>query len=321
LFVGSRLRMVPLLMSLLAGAGSLAGCHKDKAADKTNKAASADEEASIRQSLEGLKPRLSAQDAKFVALGKQVEALPSDLPGYGEVRAKFYATQEGRGIMGVKLTWLSERLDAALKSAKREDVDKVSKDVTKTYDEVAQIDQIHLELLHQLAQLERMAARRAKETSAGTSSIMRILPTNYEVRGNQDGIEQRLLELLEDSKRKVDKNSWFDFDHVAFVGAGAELDHALSKHQLENVSEILKAYPKVTLKIGGYTDNTGPADASKKLSAERAEAVKAELVRLGVAASRLDAKGFGAERPICAANDTEECRNKNRRVAVHITAK
>ena len=87
------------------------------------------------------------------------------------------------------------------------------------------------------------------------------------------------------------------------------------------MAAILKAYPQMTLEIGGFTDNAGPAAASKKLSAERAETVKAMLVNLDVAAGRLAAAGYGPAQPVCAANDTEECKARNRRIAVRVTAK
>lgn len=55
------------------------------------------------------------------------------------------------------------------------------------------------------------------------------------------------------------------------------------------MAEILKAFPPVELKIGGYTDNTGKVDANLKLSAARANNVMAEMVKLGVDAARLKA--------------------------------
>ena len=296
---------------------SLVGCRKDK--DEKAAAAGAPSEASIKQSLEGLKPRIDALNAKFKELHKQYDPLPLNLPGFGEVRAKFYGTDEGVGRMGAKVAWLSDRLDAALKSKNAEELKQVSKDINETYGELAQIDQAALELVHQVMPFQRMAAAPPPDELA--SAFTRVLPSGYEVKGEKDGLEQRLIEFIEDSKKKVDATTWFDLDRVGFAGEGAELDVERSKAQLENLVEILKAYPTVKLKIDAYSDKTAAAAANKKLVTERAQAVDKELVRLGVDASRLDAKGSAVKRPSCAAKDKEECASKSRRAAVHVTAK
>lgn len=83
---------------------------------------------------------------------------------------------------------------------------------------------------------------------------------------------------------------------------------------------ILKAYPKVTMKIGGYTDNTGDPQANLRLSQQRTDAVMAGLVQLGVGADRLKAEGYGQEHPI-ADNSTLEGRAKKRRIDIRVTGK
>jgi K(+)-stimulated pyrophosphate-energized sodium pump len=93
-----------------------------------------------------------------------------------------------------------------------------------------------------------------------------------------------------------------------------------SDEQLHNVAEILKAYPNVKLKIGGYTDNTGDKAANQKLSEERAQNVKAALEKMGIDPSRLTAQGYGEEHPV-ADNSTEEGKQKNRRISMRVTAK
>ena len=86
------------------------------------------------------------------------------------------------------------------------------------------------------------------------------------------------------------------------------------------MADVLKAYPNVNVKLGGYTDNTGNANSNLKLSAERAASVKTELVGMGIADSRLDAEGYGQEHAV-ASNDTEEGRAQNRRIAIRVTKK
>jgi K(+)-stimulated pyrophosphate-energized sodium pump len=72
--------------------------------------------------------------------------------------------------------------------------------------------------------------------------------------------------------------------------------------------------------LGGYTDNTGDAAANLHLSDQRAKNVMAELVKLGVDPSRLEAQGYGDEHPV-ADNNTEEGRQLNRRISLRVTAK
>lgn len=74
-----------------------------------------------------------------------------------------------------------------------------------------------------------------------------------------------------------------------------------------------KAAPALSVIVGGHTDNVGAPEANQKLSEERARAVVAALVQRGIAASRLEARGFGQTAPI-ADNRTEDGRAKNRRV-------
>jgi K(+)-stimulated pyrophosphate-energized sodium pump len=93
-----------------------------------------------------------------------------------------------------------------------------------------------------------------------------------------------------------------------------------SAAQLANVAAILKAFPKVAVKVGGYTDNVGNAASNMKLSADRAKGVAGELVKLGIAAARLVPEGYGDKNPI-ASNDTEEGRAQNRRISLRVTAK
>ncbi len=125
--------------------------------------------------------------------------------------------------------------------------------------------------------------------------------------------------FVEDPGKPVDPPTWFNFDRLLFETGSARLKPE-STEQLRNVAEILKAYPKVKVKIGGYTDNTGDADANLKLSQDRATSVMNQLVILGVAADRLSAEGYGQQYPV-ADNATDAGRQQNRRIAMRVTEK
>ncbi|MBC7892185.1 MAG: sodium-translocating pyrophosphatase [Sphingobacteriaceae bacterium] len=145
---------------------------------------------------------------------------------------------------------------------------------------------------------------------------MKKLSSGVELNIPAKGIENNLLAFIE-SDKPVDKTTWLDFDRLTFETGSATLQPA-SQEQLKNIAEILKAYPAVNVKLGGYTDNTGSADANLRLSNERAQSVKAELVNLGIANGRLDAEGYGQEHPV-ASNDTPEGRAQNRRISIRVT--
>uniref|UniRef100_UPI0004A7031B OmpA family protein n=1 Tax=Nevskia soli TaxID=418856 RepID=UPI0004A7031B len=80
---------------------------------------------------------------------------------------------------------------------------------------------------------------------------------------------------------------------------------------------IMQKYPDMQVELAGYTDSIGGTAYNLKLSQRRAEAVKAYLVEKGVDAGRIQAKGYGKENPV-ATNSTDEGREYNRRVELHI---
>ncbi|MFT3769140.1 MAG: OmpA family protein [Minicystis sp.] len=82
---------------------------------------------------------------------------------------------------------------------------------------------------------------------------------------------------------------------------------------------LLVANPTIkSMSIEGHTDNQGTPEYNQRLSDDRANAVLAYLVKKGIDPHRLTAKGYGLTKPR-ATNDTDEGRQKNRRVEFHIT--
>jgi len=105
--------------------------------------------------------------------------------------------------------------------------------------------------------------------------------------------------------------------HIALYGIHFETAKATilpdSESVLAEVAKMLQQNPDVKVSVEGHTDNVGSAAANQTLSEKRAQAVVAWLSSHGIEGSRLQAKGWGASKPV-EDNATEEGRAKNRRV-------
>ncbi|MBK9642440.1 MAG: OmpA family protein [Saprospiraceae bacterium] len=145
------------------------------------------------------------------------------------------------------------------------------------------------------------------------------LPGGVEINFPENGVEGRLVNFIKDKNKKIDKTTWFDFDRILFESGSSNLNPA-SINQINNITSILKTFPDVQVKVGGYTDNVGDPIANKKLSQNRAESVTSALVANGIEAKRMEAEGYGQEHPV-ADNNTETGRDLNRRVSLRVTKK
>jgi OOP family OmpA-OmpF porin len=82
---------------------------------------------------------------------------------------------------------------------------------------------------------------------------------------------------------------------------------------LDAVVTALKENPKIKLEVQGHTDNVGSASLNKKLSQDRADAVRKYLVGKGIDGARLTSKGYGMDQPLVPNTDGKN-RALNRRV-------
>ncbi len=90
-----------------------------------------------------------------------------------------------------------------------------------------------------------------------------------------------------------------------------------SKYIITQFSKYLIENKSMEIIIQGHTDDEGEAVKNEVLSQQRADAVMNYLVQLGVDASRLKAKGYGALRPKVR-NTTEQNKAINRRTEFKI---
>lgn len=105
--------------------------------------------------------------------------------------------------------------------------------------------------------------------------------------------------------------------NVQFATGKTELNSSYDA-DLKEMAAFMQEHPTTKIEIQGHTDNTGSKAINKKISQNRANAVKDYLVKkLGADASRLTAKGYGDEMPV-GDNATAEGRTENRRVVAEI---
>ncbi|MBI4395668.1 MAG: OmpA family protein [Elusimicrobia bacterium] len=87
---------------------------------------------------------------------------------------------------------------------------------------------------------------------------------------------------------------------------------------VNQISDIIKKYPEDRIIVVGHTDDRGTDVYNERLSMQRAQAVKLQMVARGIPEKSVEVMGQGESQPV-AANATDEGRTKNRRVELHIT--
>jgi outer membrane protein OmpA-like peptidoglycan-associated protein len=140
---------------------------------------------------------------------------------------------------------------------------------------------------------------RANEDSKPTLSINKR-PKNalVKIQGNELKLSDKIL---------------FETDSAKILGQSSAL--------LEEIAEVLSKNPNLEqVEIQGHTDNTGGRELNQRLSDSRANAVRDWLIKAGINAGRLTAKGYGQDKPL-APNVTEANRARNRRVQFIIVKK
>jgi outer membrane protein OmpA-like peptidoglycan-associated protein len=103
-----------------------------------------------------------------------------------------------------------------------------------------------------------------------------------------------------------------------YFDAGKATIKPISSSLLDEVVAVLSRNAQLELvEVQVHTDARGAAEFNLRLSGERAAAVKAYLIEHGIAAGRLQSRGYGETQPLCTDPD-ERCRSRNRRTELVI---
>jgi len=106
----------------------------------------------------------------------------------------------------------------------------------------------------------------------------------------------------------------FVVSELTFRTDSAEIDPARAR-VLDDVARVMAAHPGARIRVEGHTDNTGVREANQQLSQARAESTRAYLMTKGIGSDRVEAVGYGSDRPI-ASNDVPSGRSENRRTEI-----
>ena len=117
------------------------------------------------------------------------------------------------------------------------------------------------------------------------------------------------LQPIETGHQEVMRNIFFERDQATLSPT--------SLAEMGQVLRMLRDNPKLRLEIGGFTDSDGTEAHNTELSDARAKAVVDHLVENGIPAERLEAKGYGASKPLLE-NDTDEHKALNRRTEMRV---
>lgn len=161
--------------------------------------------------------------------------------------------------------------------------------------------------------------------SEGKSTIVLKKADKYEVFYNNLNEKEKVQEFeIPDSKGKYSINLSLKYDPPrtitlknVFFDSGKAILKKESYAALNELYDALKMKPAMVIEIAGHTDNVGSKEANQLLSEQRAVSVRAYLIRKGIAANRIQAKGYGDTEPV-AYNDSSEGRQQNRRTEVRI---
>jgi len=144
-----------------------------------------------------------------------------------------------------------------------------------------------------------------------------VITSNY---GNTEYTEFGQIGVFDDKQRNgklfedLNNNGFVNLYGIYF-DFGSDVVKPESQVVIDQIGDFLKSNPNLKIQIEGHTDNIGTDISNQMLSEKRANAVKRELVKQGIADNQLTTKGFGAKQPI-ASNDSNVGRAQNRRVTI-----
>ena len=125
--------------------------------------------------------------------------------------------------------------------------------------------------------------------------------------------------VVAECKLTITPASKFTLENVFFDSGKATLKPE-SFIELDELVKYMMQKKSTVIEVSGHTDDVGNIEANLKLFNDRANSVKAYLIKKGIDATRVEAKGYGDTIPVTD-NTTGEVKKKNRRTEVKIVTR
>lgn len=254
-------------------------------------------------------PLTLAATALFVMAACSSTKAPASDPAVAQARAALTSLQSDSTLATLAQTSLRDAEQAVVSAEKANLTNDKNPALTA---HLAYLAQNKVDIARAVAGA-RYAEDRVKSLSNERSQVLLDSRTREADAAHQRAaeLEQELADL---KQQQTDRGTVFTLSDVLFSTGKADVKPG-SIVNIQRLAERLNQEPERTIVIEGHTDSTGSVDLNNRLSQQRADAVKFELAKAGVAASRITSFGKGQSFPI-ASNNTQEGRQQNRRVEV-----
>mgnify|MGYP001157465509 CR=1 FL=1 len=256
------------------------------------------EEAIRRETNRKNRHELALRDAELILLRQKGQEAELE-------RMKSLSKEQEQALQTAKAKLAAERARAEQEVARlREEQEKLA-----LAGEQARAAEEAARLRDEQDKLAALAAEQARAEQA-ERELARLRAENEKSKAELTATLSRLAKVREDSRGVIvtlPGNIYFNFNK-------ADVKPAMQM-QLTKIAKALAAVPDQTLLIEGHTDSIGSNEYNLSLSESRAQSVQQILLDGGIAAERMEIKGYGESKPI-ADNATPSGQAQNRRVEI-----
>jgi outer membrane protein OmpA-like peptidoglycan-associated protein len=230
------------------------------------------------------------------------------------LRTHFADSGQSRIRLGIGIAYtFGERGEKEAAEARQKEAEKLA----KAEAEKKAIEDAQCEKCRAQATAEAAEARRKADEESAAAEAQKKAAEQFD-RQKQD-VRARLLEQFNRVLPTTDtpRGLVVNMGDVLFDAGKFDL-RPEAREDLSKLSGVVLNYPSLRLTIEGHSDTSGKAETNQTLSEQRANAVRDYLVKQGLQAGSVSAQGLGISSPV-ADNNTEEGRQKNRRVEIIVS--